>query len=235
MIKALSTAEEGGAIADISGILEQGQFQWGIVSSTGIVLKDETPETEWRRMTEHVAILFEAHGRKHAQAAMVMGDLLRWGEEHLGERYADVIDATREYMRSYGIHTIKNWMWIAGKIAPSRRRENLSLAHHEAVAKLEPSEQDEFLRLADDEGMTVKELKEAIRTRHPAKPRNTKPRAIVSVDVTIPQAVTDALQILANHLSNPETEILEDWKEHLAALHKVYRRHWQNGHAKKAA
>ena len=220
------------SIIDVSGILTQGQFEWGIVSSTGIVLRDETPEATWKRITEQVAFLYEATGRKHSQCAMMMGDLLRWGEEKFGEKYADVIDATRDFMRVQ-VKTLTNWQWIAGKIAPSRRRENLTLAHHEAVAKLESDEQDEFLRLADDEGLSVTELKAAIKERHPGKPRTSKPKTIVAIDTTKPAAVTDALQILGNHLANPATEILPDWKENMGAIYRRYRKEFMgNGHAK---
>jgi hypothetical protein len=234
MIKATSAEHEGGTptlVPDISGILRQGEFPWGIVSHTGIVLKDETPEGEWKRITEQVAFLYEATGKKHGQCAMMLGDLLRWGEEKFGEKYADVIDSTREYMRVQ-VKTLMNWQWIAGKIAPSRRRENLTLAHHEAVAKLDTAEQDEFLMLADNEGLSVKELKDRIKERHPGKPRASKPKTLVAIDTDKPAAVTDALQIIANHLSDPATEIIEDWKEHMGAIHKVFRRHWQNGHKK---
>jgi hypothetical protein len=225
---------EDSSIMDISGILRQGEFLWGIVSETGMVFKDETPEMEWKRITESICLLFEKSDKTHSQAAMMLGDALRFGEEKFGEKYADVIDATREYMRTRGIEQAKNWQWVAGKIPPHLRRINLSFAHHELVAKLEQSEQEEFLKLADDEGLTVRELREKVRERHPGKPRATKVKTIVKIDTDNPESVTDALQILSNHLSNPETEILDDWKEHMEAIYKVYRRRWQNGKPKAA-
>lgn len=225
-----ASEEAGGSIIDVSGILKQGEFQWGIVSATGMVFKDETPELEWKRITESICTLFEKSDRTHSQAAMMLGDSLRFGEEKFGEKYADVIDATREYMRARGIEQAKNWQWVAGKIPPHIRRIDLSFAHHELVAKLEQSEQEEFLKLAEDENLTVRELREKIRERHPSKPRTQKVKTIVSIDTDKPESITDALQILGNHLSNPDTEILDDWKEHLEALYKVYRRKWQTGH-----
>lgn len=231
MIAALGDQDNAVAtVGDFAGCLESGQYEFWIISPTGIALKDETPEDRWKTLTQNVAMMFERTGRKHSQAAMMLGDLLRFGEEKYGERYADVIDATREYMR-IAIGTLKNWQWIAGKIEPSRRRENLTLAHHEAVAKLPADEQDEFLRLADNEGMSVKELKEAIREAHPSKERAPKAKTLCALDVTNPAAITDMLQIIANHLSNPDTEWLDDWRESTHAIEKGFRKHFRNsGH-----
>lgn len=209
---------------DISGILRQGEFQWGIVSHTGIVLKDETPEAEWKRITEQVAYLYEVTGKKHSQCAMMLGDLLRWGEERFGEKYADVIDATHDYMRVQ-VKTLMNWSWIAGKIHPSRRRENLTLAHHEAVAKLSAEEQDEFLQLAETEGLNVKELRERIKERHPSKPR--KPKVVqTDNDKSALQKLIDAANWIA---ANPD-EVTDAYKAPMETVHRAYRRKWQNGH-----
>src|SRR4051812_36273943 len=93
---------------DIAGILNQGEFQWGIVSETGMVFKDETPEADWKRITENLCRIYEHTGKRNAQAAMMLGDALRFGEEKFGEAYADVIDATRAYMRVVGAKTLQN-------------------------------------------------------------------------------------------------------------------------------
>ena len=226
-MKSSPSDETGGqslGVQDISGIMTQGQFAWGIVSATGIALKDETPEKEWHRITEEVCRIFEFTGKKHAQAAMMLGDLLRFGEEKFGENYADVIDSTRDYIRVQ-IKTLTNWQWIAGKIAPARRRENLTLGHHEAVARLPIEDQDKFLDLAESDGMNVKELRGAIREARPSK-RKTK-AAIKTTD-----NAASALQKLidvSNWLSENPDGLVEKWKEPLSKLHKAFRRKWQNG------
>lgn len=221
--------EQSLGVQDISGIMNQGEFQWGIVSSTGIALKDETPEKEWHRITEEVCRIFEFTGKKHAQAAMMLGDLLRFGEEKYSESYANVIDATRDYMRVQ-IKTLTNWAWIAGKIAPSRRRENLTLGHHEAVARLAIEDQDKFLTLAEDEGFNVKELRGAIREARPSK-RKTKPKATVKTSDnadSITQKLSEAAAWFAD--GNKPTEKM---KADLAKCHLAFRRKWQTGAKKK--
>lgn len=218
------SSEESSSLVDISGILTQGQFEWGIVSETGMVFKDETPEADWQRITQNICALFEKSDRTHSQCAMMLGDALRFGEEKFGEKYADVIDATRDYMRTRGIEQAKNWMWVAGKVPPHLRNINLSFAHHELVAKLDQSEQEEFLKLAESEALTVRELREKVKERHPGKPRTTKVKTIVKIDTDNPEAVTDALQILANHLCNPKTKWIPDFIEFTAAIRSEHNR-----------
>lgn len=210
-------------VADFTGCLEQGEFDYGIVTLKGIALRDEVSEEQWLTLTRNVAAMYEVTGVKHQQAAFMMGDLLKWGEERFGEKHAQAIDATRAYMRVHA-KTLANWQWIAGKIEPSRRRENLSLAHHECVARLDAGEQDEFLSLAESEDMTVAELRKSIRERHPGKRRRTKVKTIVKIDTDNPEAVTDALQILANHLCNPKTKWIPDFIEFTAAIRSEHNR-----------
>lgn len=222
------TEEQSLGVQDISGIMEQGQFQWGIVSATGIALKDETPEKEWHRITEEVCRIFEFTGKKHAQAAMMLGDLLKFGEEKYSESYANVIDATRDYMRVQ-IKTLTNWAWIAGKIAPSRRRENLTLGHHEAVARLAIEDQDKFLTLAETEGFNVKELRRAIRKARPSK-RKTKEKTTVK-NLDDANSITQKLIDASNWFT--ENAPTEKMKGALSKCHLAFRRKWQTGRARK--
>jgi len=69
-----------------------------------------------------------------------LGDAIAFGENKYGEKYAQAIDETK-----FDYQTLANAVWVCKSIEPSRRRENLSFAHHEAVAKLEPAEQDQWL------------------------------------------------------------------------------------------
>jgi len=215
---------------DISGCLDQGTFDFWITTATGIAIKDEIPLPTLRDLTKNVAIMFEASGKQHAHAAMVLGDILNfWEEKFPGEDATQQIETAREWMRVQ-VKTIHNWMWVASKVEPSRRRENLSLEHHVAVAKLPAGEQTEYLRLADDEGMSVTELKSKIKEAHPGKPRASKVSMMCKIDTTKPQAIGDALSILAGHFGakNEEgeyaAELLDDWEPHLAVLEKTLRR-----------
>jgi hypothetical protein len=209
--------------------LEQGEFQFGIISETGIVFKDETPSSEWREITERICAGLERSGKAHSHFAMLLGDALRFGEDKYGEEFANAIDATREWMRLQGIQVAKNWQWVAGKIPPHIRRINLSFAHHEIVAKLEQSEQEEFLKLSEDEGLTVRELRDKVRERHPGKPRATKD-SVKTVDNE--KSALQKLVDVSNFLSEKGAEFLDDyktadkWKGPMEKLFKMYRRKW---------
>jgi hypothetical protein len=212
-------------ISDV--ILSQGEFTWAEVSETGITFKAETPELEWKRITEGICVLFEKSDRTHCATAMMLGDALRFGEEHFGEKYADVIDATRQWVRLKGINSAKSWQWVASKIPPAIRRLNLTIAHHESVARLEEKEQDEFLKLAEDEALTVRELRAKIRERHPAKPRNSKapkktPKVLTIEDMATAKAV--AIE-LSNYLTaNEEAMDEKEWRPILEHFGKLLKR-----------
>lgn len=214
-------------LIDISGILEQKEFAWGIVSETGMVLRDEISESDWSRIMGELCRIFETSGKTNAQASMMIGDGLIFGER-FGESFADVIDSTREYMRAVGIKTLQNWAWIAKKIEPSRRHQNLSLGHHEAAARLQPEDQVKFLTLAENEAMTVKELRTAIREAKPSKRKKKEP--VVKLDNA--ESALQKLIDVSNWLSEHSDEITAKWKEPLAKCQKVYRRKWQTGHKK---
>ncbi|MGB6867160.1 MAG: hypothetical protein WBE11_15855 [Candidatus Aminicenantaceae bacterium] len=59
----------------------------------------------------------------------------------------------------YSDRTIKNIAWVCRKVEPSRRRANLSFAHHQVVAPLTPEEQVFWLKETERMGWAVKELR----------------------------------------------------------------------------
>lgn len=72
-----------------------------------------------------------------------IGDWLAFGEGAWGERYAQAAEAT-----GLDIGTLQNWAYTCRQVMPSRRREELSFTSHYAVARLEPTEQEEWLSYA---------------------------------------------------------------------------------------
>lgn len=59
--------------------------------------------------------------------------------------------------------TLANMVSVARKFESSRRRENLSFAHHAAVAGLAQAEQDAWLDRAAQDSLSVAKLKQAMR------------------------------------------------------------------------
>ena len=87
-----------------------------------------------------------------------IGDWLRFGAEAFGERYAPAARTT-----GYDRQSLMNMVYVASKIEPGRRREQLSWSHHAELAALEPADQDRWLDHAVDERLSVRSLREAIR------------------------------------------------------------------------
>lgn len=83
-----------------------------------------------------------------------IGALIIKGQAEYGEMYAQVIGET-----GLSYSTVANCASVYRKIESSRRRENLSWSHHEAVAKLEPQDQDKYLEKADSGKWTRQKLR----------------------------------------------------------------------------
>lgn len=221
------------SVQDFVQCLQQGQFEYWTTSATGVVIAAETPENKLREFAQNVALMWEATGVKHAQASMMMGDILRHYENKYGETYADLIDSTRQKMR-VGVKSLSNWMWIAGKVPLSRRREGVSsLAIYEAVAKLKPEEQSKYLQLADEESMTVRELRAKIAEEYPKTPVNasksTNGTSVAQtpnkLDISDPEAVTEALEALANLFTRFPDDVSSDWIVPLETIYSFWKKY----------
>lgn len=75
-----------------------------------------------------------------------------------GLRYAKALTDTD---LEYG--TLRNYAWVCEQVDLSRRRDNLSFAHHQEVASLKAAEQSKWLDKAIEEGWSKSELRCAIR------------------------------------------------------------------------
>ncbi len=88
-----------------------------------------------------------------------LGDWIRYGNTKFGERYARAAVIT-----GYDSQSLMNMVWVASRFEFSRRRENLTWSHHEAVAPLEEDEQEKWLGHAIEERLSVADLRLEIRT-----------------------------------------------------------------------
>ena len=85
-----------------------------------------------------------------------LGDWIRFGEEMFPNRYSQAAALT-----GYQIKTLQNAAYVAGAVAPSRRREALDFGHHSAVASLCPAEQTALLEQAETERLSVQQVRTA--------------------------------------------------------------------------
>lgn len=128
----------------------------GVVAECGLTLPDGLPFAEWAAVGGLI-------GRIRRASLWWVGDWLNYGERVYGESYAQAMDATG---LDYG--TLRNAAWVASRFPLSRRRDNLSFAHHQAVAPLLPENQQRWLDAAapepgeDKPHLTVAALRVAV-------------------------------------------------------------------------
>ena len=115
------------------------------------------PETmtyeEWVQKGWQLAQIREA-------VAWAIGDWIRFGEQHFGEKYAQAVDVL-----GMNEGTARNLVWVAEHVAPERRRPDLSWSHHAAVAPLEPAAQVEVLAWAAGEQGGEQHTRDDVRQR----------------------------------------------------------------------
>lgn len=87
-----------------------------------------------------------------------LGDWIRYGEARFGERYSRPAKIT-----GYDVQSLMNMVYVASRFDISRRREDLSWSHHEAVASLEPHIQDYWLDRAIEDKLSVADLRGELR------------------------------------------------------------------------
>lgn len=122
-----------------------------------------------------------------------VADWIRYGEGHYADRYAQAVDETR-----MSNQTLQNYVWVAGKFEPSRRRGNLSFSHHEAVAAVsDPEIQDELLTRAAVEKMNREDIREAAKPFKPVRPERIQPhRPVTPIEVEPSKAQQTAVPVI---------------------------------------
>lgn len=89
-----------------------------------------------------------------------LGDWIRYGAGRWGERYKDAARIT-----GYDIQSLRNFAYVAGRVEPYRRRDNLTWSHHAELCALEPEEQDRWLDVAENQSLSVKDMRVELRTQ----------------------------------------------------------------------
>ncbi len=149
----------------VSTVIAQSETLLGDIHHcpTALTLPENLPFKDWRAIG---ANLFRAG--KALQ--WWIGDWVNYGEASYGEKYIDAIEVTgREYK------TLRNMASVAKSVEVSRRRDNVSWAHHAEVAALSPEQQDDWLDKAETERWTRGELREHLQRKRLADERQSHP------------------------------------------------------------
>lgn len=87
-----------------------------------------------------------------------LGDWIRYGTTRWGEKYKEASQIT-----GYDIQSLRNIAYVAGRVEASRRRDGLTWSHHAEVSSLQPTDQEQWLDLAESEKMSVSDLRTELR------------------------------------------------------------------------
>jgi hypothetical protein len=90
--------------------------------------------------------------------AWCLGDWLVYGQDKFAHRYAEALAKV-----GLDYQTLRNYAWVARKVAPCRRRSTLSFQHHAEVAARSPAEQDAWLDRAARHRWTRTQLRRQLR------------------------------------------------------------------------
>ncbi len=133
---------------------------WRYVTPTGLELPKKLAFEVWSGLAPVLGHL----GRL---TPWIIGDWLSFGESRYGEKYAQAVELT-----GYSRDTLRNFQWIAEQYAPEDRWiEQLSIYHHQVVAKLPPGKRAEILAEAAESELTIKQTRELAReAKGPEKP-----------------------------------------------------------------
>ncbi|MGH3846716.1 MAG: LmbU family transcriptional regulator [Pseudonocardiaceae bacterium] len=120
------------------------------VQQNGLSLAEGLSFDSWRELGHKVTHVVSC-------SAWWLGDWVIYGERAYGDRYKQVLADTS--LRS---QTLRNYAWVAKKFPMSRRRDNVSFAHHAEVAALPEDQQDMWLERAEGSKLSVSQLRQRV-------------------------------------------------------------------------
>jgi N6-adenosine-specific RNA methylase IME4 len=149
------------------------------LTSTGLQITGEPTYDEWAAVGETLKFL-------ESSIQFALGDWLRYGERKWGEKYAQAVAQTGKSEQ-----TLTDYVWVASAVEISSRNENLTFAHHKAVAPLrlaggtpDIEKQRHYLELAQEQDLSVSQFRKLIQRdeRAPMIPLPTDKYRVIYAD-----------------------------------------------------
>ena len=183
-----------------------------VICATGLALPFEIDNRQWYEIG--VKLLAATQSIQWA-----IGDWWAFGCFSYGDRKAYAMLEPTRYTYGY----LMNLGSVARKVPPSSRNELLSFTHHVAVSKLHPSEQQELLRRAEDECLSVAQFNEAIR-QHQKVEDGTKRKSEIASAMTYIEGILRAAKksralvsrINVSHLEHLDDNRIDKFENELA-------------------
>jgi site-specific DNA-methyltransferase (adenine-specific) len=117
-------------------------------TATGLRFRPDTPLAVWAGLTSRLI-------RAHKRLEFALADAINFGRDY-GEKYAQWVHES-----GLSVQTLHDIAWVGRRIEPSRRREDISFAHHREVAALPPVMQDAILDIAEEKGWKREDVRRA--------------------------------------------------------------------------
>jgi hypothetical protein len=121
-------------------------------STTGIVFKSAVVFEAWESLG-----LTLSHIERGVRWSLGDWFLYGQGRPEWQQQLSQALSAT-----GFNFHTLEVCRWVSSRIDQPRRRDDLSWSHHEAVARLDPEQQERWMDRAIGEGWSYRELRERI-------------------------------------------------------------------------
>ena len=120
---------------------------------SGITIDANVTFEEWQSIGETLTQL-----EKGIQWAI--GDWLNYGESRWGDKYTQAV-----LELPYEAGSLRNMSYVAKRFDASLRSDKLSFSHYKTVAALEPAQADDYLARAENEMMSVQDLRELVHNK----------------------------------------------------------------------
>jgi len=135
----------------MAGVTNGALAQFATTTTVALELEPGMPREAWEELGETLRAI-------ELGVRWWLGGWWRYGERTYGE------SASQAAPTGLALKTVQNAAWVSGRIEPSRRREGLSVSHHEQVARMEdPDEQDRWLDKAEADQWSVAEMRGRIK------------------------------------------------------------------------
>jgi hypothetical protein len=122
-----------------------------VVPRKGLQLPQRLTFDKWFEIGRHLSSVATS-------SAWCLGDWLVYGESAYEGRYRKAVEET---MLDY--QTLRNYAWVVRRFPLSRRRDTLSFGHHAEVAAMPETEQDYWLRKAEELSWSRNMLRRQVR------------------------------------------------------------------------
>ena len=133
------------------------------ITLTGIAFHEDLTFDEWDALGKKLAPVGKSIG-------FIIGDWINYGEKRYGEKYTDAIKRSGLTME-----TLKLYSHVARRIEMLNRSNVLDFTHHIVAARLkDPDQQQHWLKIAEEEKMSVRRLKKSLNAGRIVTPEEMK-------------------------------------------------------------